>query len=185
MHAFPDFDRDVRRPFAVDEDCYDCAEFYHGCNGCPASTPARCRDRLRLPDVMPGACGQTFPPSRMGGRREPRLCRESAEKKPEPEPAPSIAPARKPRPHHTGPRLCECGVTLPKGKRLCDACRANNHRKTMRDYMRTRRATPPGSDVLSDVPLSATATHATHATADDLPPSGHPAGVGYPAQTSI
>jgi hypothetical protein len=75
MHRFPDFDKDVRRPFAVAEDCYDCGEFYDGCNARPANPPTRCRDYLRLPDVMPGTYGQEFPPSRMGGRKEPRLLR--------------------------------------------------------------------------------------------------------------
>ena len=52
MHGFPDFDTDVRRPFAVDEQCYDCSEFYAGCNARPSNPPPLCRDFLRLPDVI-------------------------------------------------------------------------------------------------------------------------------------
>ncbi len=172
-NSFLDLDKDIRRPFAVDEQCYDCGEFYAGCHARPSNPPTRCRDYLRLPDVVPGTCGQTFPPSRMQGRKEPRLCREVA------------GGEEKHTPTQASPRRCECGAALPKSKRLCDACRTKRRQQTMREYKRRWRAEPAGSDVLSDVPLSATATHATHATADDLPPSGHPAGVGCPAQTSV
>ncbi len=191
MHTFPDFDRDVRRPFAVDEDCYDCGEFYHGCNGCPASAPARCRDRLRLPDVPAGTTGQTIPPSRMGERKEPRLCQETTADHQEPARTPAPAPVRrkdtrtKPAASPAGPRLCGCGATLPKGRRLCDTCRAQSRRQTMREYMRTRRATPPEFRPVSGMPLSATATHATRATAGNLLPVGHPAGVGRSEQTTV
>ena len=51
---FPDFDKDIRRPFAVHEYCYDCAEFYHGCNAWPGSKSFDCADYYALPDVMPG-----------------------------------------------------------------------------------------------------------------------------------
>jgi hypothetical protein len=32
--TFPDFGKELRRPFAVAEQCYDCAGFYDGCNIC-------------------------------------------------------------------------------------------------------------------------------------------------------
>lgn len=87
LQRFPDFGKELRRPFEVHEICYDCAEFYgpgHGERGCdawPANKPMftpdhkhlMCLDFLRLPDVMPGEpTGQIFPPSRMKDRRIPR-----------------------------------------------------------------------------------------------------------------
>ncbi len=69
---FPDFGQELKRPFAVAEQCYDCAEFYDGCHAWPASKPWRCADYLQRLDVMPGTCGQMFPPSRMKGRKEPQ-----------------------------------------------------------------------------------------------------------------
>jgi hypothetical protein len=95
MHGFPDFDTDVRRPFAVHEDCYDRAEFYYGCNARPSNPPTHCRDYLRLLDVMPGTYGQTFPPSRMQGHKEPRLYQETAKDKPEPQSPQPTTPKRK------------------------------------------------------------------------------------------
>ena len=78
--GFPDFGKEMHRPFNVDERCYDCAEFYGpghgqpGCNAMPANPNARCLDYLRLPDVgVDGQTGQEIPPSRMGGRKEPRI----------------------------------------------------------------------------------------------------------------
>jgi len=79
MTAHPDFGEEVKRPFEVHENCYDCAEVYGpgrgvvGCNAWPASKAFNCADFLRLPDVMPGMNGQVFPPSRMGDRKEPRI----------------------------------------------------------------------------------------------------------------
>jgi hypothetical protein len=176
MHTFPDFDKDVRRPFAVAEDCYDCGEFYAGCNGRPASPPTCCRDYLRLPDVKAGTTGQTFPPSRMGGRRDPRLYRETAadDRGSAPATAPAPAPARKQRPRHTGPRLCGCGATLPKGKRLCDACRAQKRRQAksgyMRTYMQQRRSGAVDAD--SDVPSTHAARPFAQGCGDERPSIG-------------
>jgi hypothetical protein len=74
MTAFPDFGKELRRPFEVDERCFDCAELYHGCNARRADPDGRCGDCLRLPDVgLNGATGQEIPPSRMGSREEPRV----------------------------------------------------------------------------------------------------------------
>jgi hypothetical protein len=52
----------------------------------------------------------------------------------------------KERPKPTGPRTCECGTPLAKGKRYCEKCRAERRRATMRTYMqpymRARRRGP-------------------------------------------
>lgn len=76
LTTHPDFGREVRRPFEVHENCYDCVEFYDGCNAWLASKEFHCADYNRLPDVMPGTCGQVFPPSLMRGRKEPRARKE-------------------------------------------------------------------------------------------------------------
>ncbi len=78
-NRFPDFGKELQRPFEVHEACYACVEFYGpgrgvvGCNAWLASKAFNCADFLRLPDVMPGTSGQVFPASRMGGRKEPRI----------------------------------------------------------------------------------------------------------------
>ncbi len=76
---FPEFGKELRRPFEVCSRCYDCVEFYgegHGSTGCnawPAGKPFRCGDFYPLPPVgINGETGQHFPPSRMQGRKEPR-----------------------------------------------------------------------------------------------------------------
>jgi hypothetical protein len=149
MHTFPDFDKDVRRPFAVHEDCYDCAEFYFGCNARPSNPPTRCKDYLRLPDVMPGTYGQVFPPSRMGDRKEPRLCWTTAKDKPEPtEKVRATRPSKQtltPSPAAScglaGERLCGCGAALPKRRRCCDDCRRQRRDPTM-SRRRSRKGLP-------------------------------------------
>jgi hypothetical protein len=163
MHTFPDFDRDVRRPFAVHEDCCDCAEFYCGCNARPSNPPTLCRDFLRLPDVMPGTYGRVFPPSRMGSRKEPRLCPTMAKGRPEPERKPAerfraACPSRQTRtqsPAATygagGERLCGCGVLLPKRRRCCDDCRRKRREETM---CRSRKRLSVVSETASDVPVA-------------------------------
>ena len=47
--------------FEVHENCCDCAGFYDGCRAWPDSRPFDCHSFNRLPDVMPGTCGQRFP----------------------------------------------------------------------------------------------------------------------------
>ncbi len=169
MYAFPDFDKDVRRPFAVDEQCYDCTEFYAGCNARSANPPMRCRDFLRLPDVLPGTYGQVFPPSRMGGQKEPRLLRGPAEKeiRPKAKPAQAPSPTRKPSkatsPKRTpspaanhglyGERLCGCGALLPKRRRCCDDCRRKRREETM-SRRRSRKRLPVAIDADSGVPVA-------------------------------
>ena len=61
LARFPDFGRELRRPFAVHENCYDCAGFYDGCTAWPAARDFACRKYNPLPDVMPGTCGQRLP----------------------------------------------------------------------------------------------------------------------------
>ncbi len=74
MNGFPDFGKELDRPFEVDERCYDCAELYHGCNARPENPDSHCADYLRMPDAgVNGQTGQEIPPSRMGNRKEPRI----------------------------------------------------------------------------------------------------------------
>ena len=75
MKTFPDFGKELSRPFKVDERCYGCAELCHGCTARPENPDKRYAEYLHLPDLMPGTCGQTFPPSRMQNRKEPRIRR--------------------------------------------------------------------------------------------------------------
>ena len=62
MKTFPDFGKELSRPFKVDERCYGCAELCHGCTARPENPDKRYAEYLHLPDLMPGTCGQTFPP---------------------------------------------------------------------------------------------------------------------------
>ena len=133
----PDFGRELARPFEVDERCFDCAELYHGCNARPENPDSHCLDHLRLPDVMPGTCGQAIPASRMGGRKVPRI-RFGGTTPVQVE----VPPKKPPTSHYDKPakpkaRTCGCGVPLPKGRRLCDGCRVGARRQTKRQYMRT------------------------------------------------
>ena len=153
LQRFPDFGKELRRPFEVHELCYDCAEFYgaghgeRGCDGWPAQKPMftsgkkqlRCPDFNRLPDVVAGEpTGQVFPPSRMNRRKTPRQgaaetseCGDRTESK--------TRPAGKP----AKLRLCACGESLAAGKQLCNGCRQERRRQTRRRYMRRYRVEPP------------------------------------------
>ena len=136
LKRFPGFGRELKREYPVHEVCYDCAEFYDGCNAWPASKPIktldgkhlRCLDFLSLPDVMPGTHGQVFPPSRMGGRKSPRELSDT--------PTPT-RPARSTQvPTHAvqgidPKRQCVCGAPLRKRKRYCDRCREARRREAM------------------------------------------------------
>jgi hypothetical protein len=74
MNRFPDFGKDLQRGFEVDERCFDCTEFCHGCNARPENPASRCADYFPLPDVgVNGQAGQEIPPSRMGSRKDPRV----------------------------------------------------------------------------------------------------------------
>lgn len=63
LQRFPDMGRVLRRSFHVAEQCFDCACLYDGCKAKPQPKSGRltCGRYTRLPDVLPGACGQTFP----------------------------------------------------------------------------------------------------------------------------
>ena len=157
MTAHPEFGKELRRPSEVHENCYDCVSFYDGCQGWRASDDFECRHSNRLTDVLPGTCGQRFPPSRRRNPARPELASEPVEQDPpesrwptapEPEPAAppaidtprGVSPASRPRePPKPGARTCGCGAALPKGKRFCDTCRTENRRRTKRRYMQSYR----------------------------------------------
>jgi hypothetical protein len=139
MKTFPDFGKELKRGFEVDQRCFDCAEFYHGCPARREDPDARCADYLRLPDVKVGTTGQTFPPSRLRGQ-QPRPPRPGATARVHTEAQPKNPPTSRPvSSARFKARTCGCGATLPKSKRLCDTCRTQNHRASMRQYMRGRR----------------------------------------------
>jgi len=164
LQRFPDFGKELRRPFEVHELCYDCVEFYgpghgeHGCGGWPASQELRCADRNRLPAVMPGTCGQVFPPPPWRRRTASRTLRE-ADRPADPGPAA--------RPKAETARQCACGANLDKGKRLCDRCRERRRKQSKRAYMRCymsqRRSGADRPD--SDMPSPAVPGQHTHAQA--------------------
>lgn len=156
---FSDFAKELKRPFIVHENCYDCAGLYDGCNGWRASRDFACRDFDRLPDVgIDGKTGQEFPPSRQHA------------------PAHSSRAVQSGQPAEPHARTCNCGAPLAKGRRLCDSCRPENRRRTLRQYMQTyRKQRCPavvGSD--RDLPFPAQWTHTTGANAEDLPLTGQP-----------
>ena len=132
MNKFLDFGEEVKRAFEVHENCCDCAEFYDGCRGWRASREFDCRCYNRLPDVLPDTHGQRFPRTRRqvpdSGTRESNTISTPAV-----EGRPTNPPADWPD-QQNGPRTrtCGCGAILAKGKRLCDTCRTENRRKTMR-----------------------------------------------------
>lgn len=193
LQRFPDFGKELRRPFEVHEVCYDCAEFYgpgHGKRGCdawPANRPIKtpdgkhllCQDFNRLPDVMPGEpAGQVFPPSRMDARKTPRGI-QTETGQPKPETSATMRPRRI--------RLCDCGAELERGKRLCDRCRGRRRKQSKRAYMRSymsqRRSEVDRPD--SDMPFPAILGHHTHGSGDDLCP-GRPSAGGERLQgTSV
>lgn len=193
--TFPEFGKELRRPFEVHENCYDCAEFYEGCKGWRASRDFACEGFNRLPNVMPGTYGQRFPPS----RRSEFAKRQSAERDIMPGNGYYKSSSATGRNVHdevaslsytvrkSKVRACGCGAILPKGRRLCDPCRIQNRRQTKRDYMRTymeqRRSAAVGSD--SDVPFPAAATPSTQASGDDLALTGLWPEVPVSDQTSV
>jgi hypothetical protein len=183
FNKFPEFGEQLKRLFEVHENCYDCAEFYDGCNAWPENKPFDCVDYYPLPDVMPGTCGQVFPPSRMQGRREPQSRRQrfpptsrklaaipvgsKLEDQLEAGTTPSTAMGRLPQrpPRRTcrpspianrglsGERLCECGAVLHKRRRCCDACRLTRREETMRQR-RSREQPSAAVDAGSGVPFT-------------------------------
>ncbi len=177
---FLEFGKELTRRFLVHEDCYDCAEFYHGCTGWRASRERACDGFGRLPNVMPGTCGQVFPAS----RRRPTMDSVLAVEGRLPV---GVNPYAGITTHRARVRTCGCGAPLPKGKRFCDLCRIQNRRQTKRDYMRTymeqRRSTAVGSD--SHMPFPAAATQSTQGSGGDLVLAGLPVRGACPNRTSV
>jgi len=62
--AIQEFGKELHRDFEVHENCYDCGEFYDGCEGWRPSQDFDYRRYYRLPNVLPGTCGQRIPPPR-------------------------------------------------------------------------------------------------------------------------
>ena len=76
---FPDFGKELRRPFEVHGACYDCCRLYDGCEAWPASRSFTCGEYSRLPDVMPGTCGAGARGRRPArGRREAKPTRRGS-----------------------------------------------------------------------------------------------------------
>ena len=116
FNRFPDFGGELRRPFAAQEDCADCAGLYDGCKSWSDSTPFECRRVSRLPDVPAGTCGQRFPatagrlamipvdrptipmPAQVQDERTERAASQTRRQSP----VASYGP--------DGKRLCECGA---------------------------------------------------------------------------
>jgi hypothetical protein len=150
FERFPDFSKELKRSFPIHENCYDCAEFYDGCNAWPESKVFRCADYLRLPDVMPGTCGQLFPPSRMKGRNIPH------ERHGEPataRPAPMVQMPTLATAQIDPKRRCPCGHHLPRRRRYCDTCREARRREAK---VRFEQKHPGRSHRTSNVPQKAT-----------------------------
>jgi len=177
--TFPDFGKELRRPFEIHEFCYDCAGFYDGCPAWPARKRFACPIYDALPDVMPGTWGQKFPATTRKLAAAPVDDESQGETQ-------DRLPERKdpPRAQIDGDRRCGCGAPLSKGKRFCDQCRIQNRRKTMRQYMRQRRGSA-AVDADSGVPFPAVETLRTHAGGDDLKGTGHILVPAVFGQTSV
>ncbi len=173
MTAFPDFGKEIERPFTLDERCLDCVELYAGCNARPENPASRCADYFPLPDVgVNGKTGQEIPASRMGDRKQPRV-RFKAKRSDstpvtldEPHTRKGSRPPKQPRqlspaahPGPNGERLCTCGAVLRKRERCCGACRLQRRKETMqRRRTGDQRSTAVGS--ASDMPFFHAATSA-------------------------
>ena len=179
MRRFPDFGRELRRPFAVHENCYDCAGFYEGCKVWPAAREFACGVYNPLPDVLPGTCGQRFPAT---SRQLTTLAEDKA--KPDSLADASVAKRSATRKRD---RHCTCGSPLPKGKRLCDLCRIQNKRQTKRNYMRSymEQRRSAAVDAGSGMASTHAGTRRTQAGGSDLPQRGIPIGAPPVLQTSI
>jgi hypothetical protein len=168
MNRFPEFGAELRRPFEVAEQCYDCTEFYVGCEARPEDNQVRCLDYLRLPDVgVDGQTGQVFPPSRMQGRKKPRLVqrqdvsRKDAPKQLRRRTSPVSITAGKRQ------RVCACGAVLGRRQRYCPDCRAKRRAETLSRRRRRQEPSAPvetASDLLFPAPtrLSLQATSRAH-----------------------
>jgi len=129
------------------ENCYDCAEFYHTCAGWPASQEFGCGDFRRLPDVgVGGKTGQQVPPSRMGGRTQPRVRRDFTLKETAAAQVRAQRPDRRPGPRPVygddGVRRCVCGLAIPERKRCCNACREVRRQASLQRRLNRSTSTP-------------------------------------------
>ena len=203
LTTHPDFGQELHRPFEVHENCFDCAGFYYGCKGWRASTDFACGDFHRLPDVLPGTCGQRFPavsrklacgmakgrqteyadtiPCSSAPDTDSRVAADDSGE------APVVNRVGVRACMVNRERLCGCGATLSKGKRFCDQCRTENRRKAKRGYMRTymeqRRFEAVHAD--SRMPSTHTGTLSVQAGSHDPPSIGlRPGGPGF-QQTSV
>ncbi len=133
LNRFPDFGKEVRRPFEVHENCSDCAGFYDGCQGWPDSRPFDCHSVTRLPDVPAGTCGQRFPAT----VRKLAAIPEDSEGRPGPD------RTREPERAEQSPK--QTGTHSRRGD-------PEKWRKYMRGYMKRRRTAPSKSEPVSGVP---------------------------------
>jgi len=158
MNRFPDFGQELRRPFEVHENCYDCAGFYDGCRAWPAAKAFACRIVQPLPDVPAGTCGQRFPAtarklppipaySKLEGQPGP-VEHQPVESIPSPAPEPEVdipAPVESPlrtRPVHPPEQTRRPSPTAnrgPNGERLCQCGALLPKRKRCCDTCRRER----------------------------------------------
>jgi len=150
--TYPDFGKELQRSFGVHENCYNCAGFYDGCVAWPAEREFACGVYNPLPDVPAGTCGQKSPGVRCspegrhktGPVRSTGTSRSSRSRTGQPRrPSPAGTPTG------DGERLCECGVTLPRRRRCCDACRLTRRQETLHGRRRTKRAPFGAADAAS------------------------------------
>jgi len=176
MTAHPDFGKELRQPFEVDERCFDCVELYHGCHATPEDSNSHCADYFPLPAVgVNGTTGQEIPPSRMGSRAEPRVRSSSsapvrAQVQPENPPASRQAQTKTHREYPAancglaGERLCQCGARLPKRKKCCETCRERRRAETLHGRRNHEGPWQP-IQTASDMPSSGPATASMWPTA--------------------
>jgi hypothetical protein len=168
LRTYPDFGKGLQRPFIVHENCCDCAGFYDGCVAWPQSKPFACHSYNPLPDVLAETCGQRFPATAR------KLTAVPADSKVETRLMPSTPmehsrpsqQSRRPSPIArrglSGERLCECGATLQKRKRCCNACRLKRREETLYQH-KCREARSTVVDTGSGLPFAGSGTLSTRA----------------------
>ena len=132
FQRFPDFGKELRRPFAVHELCYDCAAFYDACPSWPAAKKFACRHFQPLPDVMPGTDGRrflekVFVPTDPAGDEEPA----------------AQPPGTSPRPAAGRPRTAgcrHCGSERAPGHSYCSRCADSRKAHSNRQRQRRHRS---------------------------------------------
>ncbi len=135
----------TERPTGLRDQCYDCAEWYHACQGVSVKTDGVCRDRHRLPDVgVGGKTGQVVPASRMGGWTEPRMKRvyQQEESQPQERATRNATPAPQATYDKDGIRRCACGQAIAKRRRCCNACREVRRKETVQRRRKQTQACP-------------------------------------------